>query len=128
MRTKIVDIDTRTAADVSYTGDAINVSEYPKGIIVCNITAFDTANANERLILEIEGSYDGSVWQHLRTFVDEENVGDVTTTTGDADRGKIEATGQHVLHIHDLPVFIRAKGTLSGTTPSVTYTMKGSFR
>ena len=121
-------IDAQTAILVSWNGDAVNVSEYDRAIIIANVTAFDTTTGDERMILELEGSYDGSLWEHLRTFVDEDDAGDNTTVTGDADRGKIEATGQYVLHVDDLPVFIRTKATLAGTTPIVTLTVKGSFR
>ena len=127
-RTKTIDIDTQTSVGTSWTGGSINVAHYKKGIIIANVTAFDTTTGNERMVLELEGSYDGTLWEHLRTFVDEANAGDNTTVTGDADRGKIEATGQYVIHADDLPVFIRTKATLTGTTPIVSLTMKGSFR
>ena len=123
-----IEIDAVVSALVSWNGDAVNVSEYDSGIIIANVTAFDLTTTDERMVLELEGSYDGVVWEHLRTFVDEENAGDNTTLTGDADRGKIEATGQYVVHADDLPVFIRTKATLTGTTPIVTLTVKGSFR
>lgn len=127
-RTKEISIDAQTNKGVSWNGAAVNVSAYFKAVVIANVTTFDLTTGNERMILEIEGSYDGTLWEHLVTFVDEANTGDVTTVTGDADRGKIEQTGQYVLHLHDLPVFIRTKGTLSGTTPIVTLTVKGSFR
>ena len=121
-------IDAQIAKDASWNGDAVNVSEYDSGIIIANVTAFDLGTGDERMILKLEGSYDGSLWEHLKTFVDEANVGDNTTVTGDADRGKIEAVGQYVIHVHGLPIFVRTKATLSGTTPIVTLTVKGSFR
>lgn len=123
-----IDIDTQTAKGASWNGDAVNVTEHDTAIIIADVTAFDLTTGDERMILELEGSYDGSLWEHLRTFVDEDDAGDNTTVTGDADRGKIEAVGQYVLHVDDLPVFVRTKATLSGTTPIVTLTVKGSFR
>ena len=127
-RTVLVEIDVQNSKDVSWNGSSVNVSAYDAGIIIANVTTFDLGTGDERMILELEGSYDGSLWEHLKTFVDEANAGDNTTVTGDADRGKIEQTGQYVVHVHDLPVFIRTKGTLTGTTPIVTLTVKGSFR
>ena len=121
-------LDAQTAVVASWNGDAVNVSEYDSAIIIANVTAFDLGTGDERMVLELEGSYDGSLWEHLETFVDEANAGDNTTVTGDADRGKIEQTGQYVIHAHDLPVFVRTKATLSGTSPIVTLTVKGSFR
>jgi len=127
-RTPQIDIDAQTAKDVSWNGAAINVTEFETAIIIANVTAFDRTNVDELMVLELEGSYDAVLWEHLRTFVDEANAGDNTTVTGDADRGKIKATGQYVLHVHELPLFIRTKATLSGTTPAVTLTVKGSLR
>ena len=121
-------LDSQTNKGASWNGDAVNVSEYDSAIIIANVTTFDTTTGNERMVLELEGSYDGTLWEHLATFVDEANAGDNTTVTGDADRGKIEQTGQYVIHVHDLPVFVRTKATLSGTSPIVTQTVKGSFR
>lgn len=128
IRTPPIDIDAQTAKVASWNGDTVNVSEYDSAIIIANVTAFDLTTGDERMVLELEGSYDGSLWEHLKTFVDEANAGDNTTVTGDADRGKIEATGQYVIYVHDLPVFVRTKAVLSGTTPIVTLTVKGSFR
>ena len=123
-----IEIDTQTAKTTSWNGATITVAEYDCGILLANVTAFDRTTADELMVLELEGSYDGSLWEHLRTFVDEANAGDNTTLTGDADRGKIKATGQYVLHVTELPLFIRTKATLSGTTPIVTLTVVGSFR
>ena len=128
MRAAQIELDSQTAKGVSWNGSAIDVSKYDRGIIIANVTVFDLTTGNARMILELEGSYDGTLWQHLRTFVDEENAGDNTTVTGDPDRGKIEATGQYVIHVHELPTFVRIKGILAGTTPIVTLTVKGDFR
>lgn len=127
-RTPQIAIDAQTAKDVSWDGNAINVTEYETAIIIADVTVFDRTDTDELMVLELEGSYDGSLWEHLRTFVDEANAGDNTTVTGDADRGKIKATGHYALHVKELPLFIRTKATLSGTTPIVTLTVKGSFR
>ena len=127
-RTPQIAIDAQTGATASWNGEKINVTEYETAIIIANVTAFDRTTTDELMILELEGSYDGSLWEHLRTFVDEANAGDNTTVTGDADRGKIKATGHYALHVKELPLFIRTKATLSGTTPIVTLTVVGSFR
>ena len=80
-----------------------------------------------RMILEIETSYDNTNWVHLKHIVDETTAGDNVTTTGDADRGKLKATGTCVTHISScLGKYIRLKGTISGTTPSFTFTCYGS--
>ena len=128
IRTELVSLDEQIAKTVSWTGNACDVSAYEYAIILANITAFDTASGDERLILEIEGSYDGSLWEHFYTFVDEANAGDNTSTSGDPDRGKIKTTGVYVIHLTEIPLAIRVKGTLSGTTPSVSLTVKGNFR
>lgn len=123
-----IGVDTQTAQTTSWNGATITVAEYDRAILLANVTAFDRTTGDELMVLELEGSYDGSLWEHLRTFVDEANAGDNTTVTGDADRGKIKATGQYALHVTELPLFIRTKATLSGTTPIVTLTVVGSFR
>lgn len=127
-RTKQINVDEQTSKGVSWTGSSVSVAAYRKAIIVADVTAFDLTTGNERMVLEIEGSYNDVLWTHLATFVDEENAGDNTTLTGDPDRGKIEQTGQYIIHMYDFPMFIRVKGTLSGTTPIVTLTVRGSFR
>ena len=128
-KTVKVTLDEQENALVSWNGDAVDVSRYANAIIVADVTLFDTTTGDERMILELEGSCDGVLWDHLATFVDEENAGDVATVTGDADRGKIEAVGQYAVPMyHEMPLYLRTVATLSGTTPIVTLTVTGSFR
>ena len=128
-KTVKVALDAQTSKGTSWNGASVDISRYASAIIVADVTVFDTTTGDERMILELEGSYDGTLWDHIATFVDEENAGDNTTVTGDADRGKIEAVGQYAVHMyHEMPLYLRTVATLSGTTPIVTLTVTGSFR
>jgi hypothetical protein len=124
-----VEIMASATKTATFQTTAVDVRKYQSCIIHVDITAFDRGNSDELMVLDVEWSPDdGTTWLHRQTVVDEVTAGDITTTTGDADRGKIKATGDYIVRITDnLGNYIRLNGTISGTTPSVTMSAAGSF-
>ena len=122
-------LQASTTETSSFQTSGIDVSKYNEAYVHIDITAFDRTTGNELMKLDIEVSHDNITWVHRQTVVEEETVGDVTTLTGDADRGKIKAAGDLIAFIHGgLGKYMRLNGTLSGTTPSITYSAIGTFR
>jgi len=114
-------LKSSTTETSSWTDNALNVSKYNNVVIIADITAFDRTDLDELLTLEVEISYDNSTFIHRFTIVDEDNEGDLITTSGDPDRGKIKATGVYTAFLNgNIGKYLRTKGTLEGTTPSVT--------
>ncbi len=119
--TEHVVLKSSTTETNSWTDNAIDVSRYNTAIIIVDITAFDRTDLDELLTLEVEISYDNTNFIHRFTIVDEENEGDLVTTSGDPDRGKLKTTGTYTAFLNgDIGKYLRTKGTLEGTTPSVT--------
>ena len=124
-----VTLQASTTETSTFQTTGVSISDYNEAYIHVDITAFDRTTGDELLVLEVEVSNDNTTWVHRQTVVEEETAGDVTTVTGDADRGKIKATGDYIVFIKGgLGMYIRLNGTLAGTTPSVTYSAIGTFK
>ena len=108
------------AETANFTTSEIDVSNYNAVQVFVNISA--VTGTAPKMILEIESNNDGIAWNILRTIVDETTAGDVVTTTGDPDRGKLEVAGNYQVFIPFLTATgLRLKGTVEGTTPSFTF-------
>ena len=103
----------------------MDVTNFDLAYLHLVITA--VSGTTPRMILEVETSYDNSNWVHRRTICDKTTAGDNVTVTGDPVRGKLEATGTCICYIPEgLGKYIRLKGTLTGTSPSFTFSCYGS--
>lgn len=124
-----ITLKENTTETSSWTDPGVDVSAYNECYLHIDITDFDRTDGDELLVLEIEISHDNSTWIHRYTVVDEVNAGDNVTVTGDPDRGKIKETGDyHAFLKGGLGKYMRIKGTLTGTTPSVTLSVIGNFK
>ena len=127
--TQEITLKASATETASWTDSGVDVSKYSECYLHIDITAFDRTDLDELLTLEIEISHDNSTWIHRYTVVDEVNAGDNVTVTGDPDRGKIKATGDYHCFLQGgLGRYMRIKGTLEGTTPSVTLSVIGNFK
>jgi len=105
--------DTLTSSS-SHTGSAIAVSSYNELLCVLDITAITAPDSEDAWEVYLEKSFDGgTTWVHAGHFVDDQNAGDNTTTTGDPNRGRFDGnTGQFQLYLKGfLGTHIRSRAT-----------------
>jgi hypothetical protein len=93
----------------------VDVGVYASGIIIINVTAVSGTSPSLTVNFQV---CDGNA------SAAPANTNCVNHTTGSA----ITATGLQIIKIDHFPRYITVTSTISGTTPSFTFTVKGYFK
>lgn len=119
-RGRLVEFKTAAAETVSTTHSLFNVEESGCLSVVVNVTA--ASGTTPTLTVVVEGSDDGATWFQLGVV----GAGgySVGTTASAPTNLTVAAVGRGAF---PAPAYVRTRSVVGGTTPSFTYSVRGSI-
>lgn len=113
---------TKTASENSAS---VRTTHFKKARLDVDVTA--ASGTTPTLVIEVQTSYDGTEWFPAATLTDKERQGSLTRLTAPTDEAKITVVGNYTCEIDNLSDYARLALTITGTTPSFTFTAKVTF-